>query len=91
MSAVYNQGGPSATSLNFIGFESAGFKNNTAPIIYDQVYIQYDQPSTGGRYIHATAGFLPGQQSFLKPNVEVYNTAYFTSHLPTMTSGVRMM
>ena len=62
--SVYNQGGPSATSLNFIGFEDAA-KNNTSPLIYDQVYIQY---------IHPVAGFLPGQQSFLKPNVEVFSS-----------------
>ena len=39
--SIYNQGGPSATSLNFLGFEDAA-KNNTSPLIYDQVYIQYD-------------------------------------------------
>ena len=78
--SVYNQGGPSATSLNFIGFEDAA-KNNTSPLIYDQVYIQYDQPSTAGP-IHPVAGFLPGQQSFLKPNVEVFNRAMYSKQLP---------
>ena len=46
--SVYNQGGPSATSLNFIGFDDAA-KNSTSPLIYDQVYIQFDQPATAGR------------------------------------------
>ena len=78
--SIYNQGGPSATSLNFLGFEDAA-KNNTSPLIYDQVYIQYDQPSTAGRYIHPVAGFLPGQQSFLKPNVQVFNTPTHALHL----------
>ena len=91
MSAVYNQGGPSATSLNFIGFETLGLKNNAAPLIFDQVYLQYDQPSTAGRYIHAKAGFVPGQSSYLKPNVEIYNTSHFTTQLPTMAMGQRMM
>ena len=88
--SIYNQGGPSATSLNFLGFEDAA-KNNTSPLIYDQVYIQYDQPSTAGRYIHPVAGFLPGQQSYLKPNVEVFNRAMYTKRLPTAALGVRMM
>ena len=79
----------SATSLNFIGFEDAA-KNNTSPLIYDQVYIQYDQPSTAGRYIHPVAGFLPGQQSFLKPNVEVFNRAMYAKR-PSASLGVRMM
>ena len=83
--SVYNQGGPSATSLNFIGFEDAA-KNNTSPLIYDQVYIQYDQPSTAGRYIHPVAGFLPGQQSYLK----VFNRAMHAKR-PSASLGVRMM
>ena len=88
--SVYNQGGPSATSLNFIGFEDAA-KNSTSPLIYDQVYIQFDQPSTAGRYIHPVAGYIPGQQSYLKPNIEVFNTTHFTQNLPSMSLGVRMM
>ena len=88
--SIYNQGGPSATSLNFIGFEDAA-KNSTSPLIYDQVYIQFDQPSTAGRYIHPVAGFVPGQQSYLKPNVEVFNRSHYTQNLPSASLGVRMM
>ena len=77
--SIYNQGGPSATSLNL------------SPLIYDQVYIQYDQPSTAGRYIHPVAGFLPGQQSFLKPNVQVFNTQYYAQHMPSTSLGVRRL
>ena len=88
--SIYNQGGPSATSLNFLGFEDAA-KNNTSPLIYDQVYIQYDQPSTAGRYIHPVAGFLPGQQSFLKPNVQVFNTQYYAQHIPSTSLGIRRL
>ena len=88
--SVYNQGGPSATRLNFIGCEDAA-KNNTSPLIYDQVYIQYAQPSTAGRYIHPVAGFLPGQQAYLKPNVEVFNRAMYTKRIPSTSLGVRMM
>ena len=81
--SIYNQGGPSATSLNFIGFES--------PLIYDQVYIQFDQPSTAGRYIHPVAGFLPGQQSYLKPNIQVFSTGQYAQLAPGTQLGVRMM
>ena len=88
--SVYNQGGPSATSLNFIGFEDAA-KNSTSPLIYDQVYIQFDQPSTAGRYIHPVAGFLPGQQSYLKPNIQVFSTGQYAQLPPGTQLGVRMM
>ena len=88
--SVYNQGGPSATSLNFIGFEDAA-KNSTSPLIYDQVYIQFDQPSTAGRYIHPVAGFLPGQQSYLKPNIQVFSTGQYAQLVPGAHLGVRMM
>ena len=74
--SIYNQGGPSATSLNFIGFEDMA-KNNTSPLIFNQVYLQYDQPTSAGRYVHAVAGFVPGQQPYLKPNLEIYNTAMY--------------
>ena len=88
--SIYNQGGPSATSLNFIGFEDAA-KNSTSPLIYDQVYIQFDQPSTAGRYIHPVAGFLPGQQSYLKPNVQVFSTGQYAQLAPGAQLGVRRM
>ena len=84
--SIYNQGGPSATSLNFIGFEDMA-KNNVSPLIYDQVYISYDQPSTAGRYVHAKAGFVPGQQAYLKPNREIYNISAFNK--PPIDSALR--
>ena len=78
--SVYNQGGPSANAA----------KNSTSPLIYDQIYIQFDQPSTAGRYIHPVAGFLPGQQPFLKPNVEIFNTMHYRQQ-PRVQLGTRMM
>ena len=62
----------SATSMNFVGFEEAA-KNSTAPILFNRIYIAPNQPITAGRQIHAKAGFLPGQQPYLKPKVQVYN------------------
>jgi len=88
--SIYNQGGPSATSLNFIGFDDAA-KNSTSPLIYDQIYIQFDQPATAGRYIHPVAGFLPGQQPFLKPNVEIFNTMHYRQQPQRAQLGTRMM
>ena len=86
--SIYNQGGPSATSLNFIGFDDAP-RNGLNPLVFDQVYIQYDQPSTAGRYIHPVAGFVPGQQPYLKRNVQYFNNPYFSRTLPTL--GLRVM
>ena len=86
--SIYNQGGPSATSLNFIGFDDAP-RNGLNPLVFDQVYVQYDQPSTAGRYVHPVAGFVPGQQPYLKRNVQHFNNPYFSRTLPTL--GLRVM
>ena len=66
----YNQGGPSATSLNFIGFDQI-HQNSINPLIYDRIVIQYPQSSTAGRNVHAAAGFVPGTSPYIKPNVEI--------------------
>ena len=79
----------SATSMNFVGFENMR-GTGTAEILYNRVYIMPPLPVTAGRYIHATAGFVPGQQSYLKPNVEVFNRAMYAKR-PSASLGVRMM
>ena len=65
-------GTASVTSLNFQGFEDFA-KNGTSPILFNQIYIAPEPPTTAGRYIHAVAGFLPGQQSYLKNRVQLWN------------------
>ena len=68
--SVYNQGGPSATSLNFIGFDDFA-KNTINPLVYDRIVIQLQPPFTSGRNIHAAAGFVPGDQPHIKTNQQI--------------------
>ena len=62
----------SATSLNFIGFDELQ-GNGTSPLLYNRIVILPHRAETAGKWVHPVAGFLPGQQSFLKPRVQVYN------------------
>ena len=62
----------SATSLNFIGFDEMQ-GNGTSPILYNRIVILPARRETAGKWVHPVAGFLPGQQPFLKPRVQVYN------------------
>ena len=66
----------SATSLNFVGFEDMR-GTGTAEILYNRVYIMPPLPVTAGRYIHATAGFVPGQQSYLKAPGQRWNKSTY--------------
>ena len=56
--------------MNFIGFDELK-GNGTPDILYNRVVILPPTPETAGSQIHPVAGFLPGQQSFLKPKVQV--------------------
>ena len=62
----------SATSLNFIGFDEMQ-GNGTAPILYNRIVILPNRRETAGKWIHPVAGFVPGQQPYLKPQVQVWN------------------
>ena len=66
----------SATSMNFVGFENMK-GTGTAEILYNRVYIMPSLPVTAGRYIHATAGFVPGQQSYLKTPGQRWNKSTY--------------
>ena len=70
----------SATSLNFIGFEDMA-KNNTSPLLFNQIYIAPELPVTAGKWIHPAAGFLPGQQSYLKRQKTVWNKSRIGENL----------
>ena len=61
----------SATSLNFIGFDE--MKGKTAPLLFNRVVILPPQRETAGKWIHPAAGFVPGQQPYIKPQTQVYN------------------
>ena len=62
----------SATSLNFIGFDELQ-GNGTAPLLYNRIVILPNRRETAGKQIHPAAGYLPGQQPYLKPKVQVWN------------------
>ena len=62
----------SATSLNFIGFDELQ-GNGTAPILYNRIVILPHRRETAGKWVHPVAGYVPGQQPYLKPKVQVYN------------------
>ena len=66
-------GTASVTSLNFQGFEDFA-KNGTSPILFNQVYIAPEQPTTAGRWI-------PGQQSYLKRKAQLWNRSRIASDL----------
>ena len=66
----------SATSMNFVGFEDVK-GTGTAEILYNRVYIMPSLPVTAGRYIHAAAGFVPGQQSYLKTPGQRWNKSTY--------------
>ena len=59
-------------SLNFVGFEEMRGKGTPA-LIYNQVFIMPNLTQTAGKYIHPVAGFVPGQQSYLKSKRSYYN------------------
>ena len=62
----------SATSLNFIGFDEM-HGNGTSPILYNRIVILPNRRETAGKWVHPIAGYVPGQQPYLKPKVQVYN------------------
>ena len=62
----------SATSLNFIGFDEM-HGNGTAPHLYNRIVILPNRRETAGKWVHPGAGYVPGQQHYLKPRVAAYN------------------
>ena len=55
----------SATSMNFIGFEE--LKGQGAPeLLYNQIFIEPNLPQGTSSGNIAAAGYVPGQQSYLK-------------------------
>ena len=62
----------SATSLNFIGFDEMG-GNGTPSLLYNRIVILPSRPQTAGSQVHPVAGFLPGQQPYLKGKRQIWN------------------
>ena len=70
----------SATSLNFVGFDDMA-KNNTNPFLFNRIYIAPEIPVTAGKWIHPAAGYVPGQQSYLKRQKTVWNKSRIGDNL----------
>ena len=81
---------PSATSLNFIGFDEMQ-GNGTSPILYNRIVILPPRPETAGRQVHPVAGYVPGQQPFLKPGRQVYNKRYEEGNKRLARQGFKRM
>lgn len=58
-------GGASVTSMNFVGFEE--LRGKGAPeLLYNQIFIEPNLPQATSVGNIAAAGYVPGQQSYLK-------------------------
>ena len=65
-------GSASVTSMNYVGFEE--LRGQGAPeLLYGQIFIEPNLPETAGYGVHAAAGFVPGQQSYLKARRQIWS------------------
>ena len=58
--------------MNFIGFDEMR-GNGTPNLLFNRVVILPPRPETAGKWIHPVAGFVPGQQPYLKRRSQVWN------------------
>jgi len=71
-SAGLGTGSASVTSLNYVGFEE--MRGQGAPeLLYNQIFIEPNMPEAAGVGTIAAAGYVPGQQSYLKARKRVWN------------------
>ena len=80
----------SATSLNFVGMEDMRGRG-TPSLLYNQVFIMPNQRTTAGKWIHPAAGFVPGQQPYLKRQVTVWNKRHPAIEQMMRTKGYRQI
>ena len=65
-------GSASVTSMNYVGFED--FLGKGAPeLLYNQIFIEPNLPQTTGTGNIAAAGYVPGQQSYLKQRRAIWS------------------
>ena len=65
-------GGASVTSMNFVGFEE--LKGAGAPeLLYNQIFIEPNMPQATSTGNIAAAGYVPGQQSYLKQRRAIWS------------------
>lgn len=74
--------------MNFIGFDEMQ-GNGTSPILYNRIVILPNRRETAGKWVHPLAGYLPGQQHFLKPRVEVFNKSIETANKRLARQGFK--
>jgi hypothetical protein len=65
-------GSASVTSMNYVGFEE--MRGRGAPeLLYNQIFIEPNLPEATGSGNIAAAGYVPGQQSYLKRRKVVWS------------------
>jgi len=65
-------GSASVTSVNFVGFEE--LRGQGAPeLLYNQIFIEPNLPQATGSGMIAAAGYVPGQQSYLKQRRAIWS------------------
>ena len=73
-------GSASVTSMNYVGFEE--LKGEGAPeLLYNQIFIEPNLPQTIGRGNIAAAGYVPGQQTYLKQRRSVWSKSRIAQDL----------
>ena len=72
MSSSTSTGSASVTSMNYVGFEE--MRGQGAPeLLYNQIFIEPNLPVATGVGTIAAAGYVPGQQSYLKQRKQIWN------------------
>ena len=65
-------GSASVTSMNYVGFEE--MRGQGAPeLLYNQIFIEPNLPEATGTGNIAAAGYVPGQQSYLKQRKRIWS------------------
>lgn len=73
-------GSASVTSMNFVGFEE--LKGQGAPeLLYNQIFIEPNLPAATSSGNIAAAGYVPGQQSYLKQRRTIWSKSGLGRHL----------
>ena len=65
-------GSNSVTSMNYVGFEELKGQGKPA-LMYNQIFIEPNQPQAMSVGNIAAAGYVPGQQSYLKQRRAIWS------------------